>query len=41
MFGIIDLASIAAIIGSFAFIVYSIKLELKTKCNANILDYIP
>jgi hypothetical protein len=30
MFGIIDLASIAAIIGSFAFIVYSIKLELKT-----------
>jgi hypothetical protein len=30
MFGIIDLASIAVIIGSFAFIVYSIKLELKT-----------
>jgi len=31
MFGIIDLASIAAIIGSFAFIMYNIKLELKTK----------
>ena len=31
MFGIIDLASIATIIGSFAFIVYSIKVELKTK----------
>jgi hypothetical protein len=31
MFGIIDLASIAAIVGSFAFIMYSIRLELKTK----------
>ncbi len=31
MFGIIDIASIATIIGSFAFIGYSIKLELKTK----------
>ena len=31
MFGIIDLASIAAIIGSFAFIMYSIRVELKTK----------
>jgi len=31
MFGIIDLASIVAIVGSFAFIMYSIKIELKTK----------
>jgi hypothetical protein len=31
MFGIIDLASIAAIVGSFAFIMYSIRSELKTK----------
>ena len=31
MFGIIDIASIAAIIGSFSFIVYSIRVELKTK----------
>ena len=31
MFGLIDLASIAAIVGSFAFIVYSIKAELKIK----------
>ena len=31
MFGIIDIASITAIIGSFAFIVYNIKLELKIK----------
>ena len=31
MFGIIDIASIATIIGSFAFIGYSIKLELKIK----------
>jgi hypothetical protein len=31
MFGIIDVASIAVIIGSFAFIVYSIRLELKIK----------
>ena len=31
MFGIIDLASIVAIVGSFSFIVYSIRLELKTK----------
>jgi hypothetical protein len=31
MFGIIDLASIAAIIGSFAFIMYNIRVELKTK----------
>ena len=31
MFGIIDLASIATIIGSFAFIMYSIRVELKIK----------
>ncbi len=31
MFGIIDLASIAAIVGSFAFVMYSIRVELKTK----------
>ena len=31
MFGIIDIASIAAIVGSFAFVIYSIKVELKTK----------
>ena len=31
MFGIIDIASIATIIGSFAFIMYSIRVELKTK----------
>jgi hypothetical protein len=31
MFGIIDLASIATIIGSFAFIMYNIRVELKTK----------
>jgi hypothetical protein len=31
MFGVIDLASIATIIGSFAFIMYSIKVELKIK----------
>jgi hypothetical protein len=31
MFGIIDIASIAAIVGSFAFVIYSIRVELKTK----------
>jgi hypothetical protein len=31
MFGIIDIASIFAILGSFAFIAYNIKLELKIK----------
>ena len=31
MFGIIDIASIAAIVGSFAFVMYSIRVELKTK----------
>jgi hypothetical protein len=31
MFGIIDVASIAAIVGSFAFVMYSIRAELKTK----------
>ncbi len=31
MFGVIDLASIATIIGSFAFIMYSIRIELKIK----------
>jgi hypothetical protein len=31
MFGIIELASIAAIIGSFAFVVYNIRSELKIK----------
>ncbi len=31
MFGIIDLASIATIIGSFAFIMYNIRVELKIK----------
>jgi hypothetical protein len=31
MLGIIDAASIAAIVGSFAYVIYSIKVELKTK----------
>jgi hypothetical protein len=31
MFGLIDLASIAAIVGSFAFVVYNIRVELKIK----------
>ena len=31
MFGIIDLASIAAIFGSVAFVIYSIRIELKTE----------
>jgi len=31
MFGMIDVASIAAIVGSFAFVMYSIMVELKTK----------
>ena len=31
MFGLIDVASIAAIVGSFAFIMYGIRVELKTK----------
>jgi len=31
MFGIIDIASIATIVGSFAFVIYSIRVELKTK----------
>ena len=31
MFGIIDLASIAAIFGSVSFVLYSIRLELRTK----------
>ena len=31
MFGLIDIASIAAIVGSFAFVIYSIRVELKTK----------
>ena len=31
MFGLIDMASIAAIVGSFAFITYSIRAELKIK----------
>jgi hypothetical protein len=31
MFGIIVLVSIATIIGSFTFIMYNIKIELKTK----------
>jgi hypothetical protein len=31
MFGIIDLASIAAIFGSAAFVLYSIRVELKIK----------
>jgi hypothetical protein len=31
MFGIIDLAAIAAIVGSFAVMMYNIRLELKTK----------
>ena len=31
MFGIIDIASIATIVGSFAYVIYSIRLELKTK----------
>jgi hypothetical protein len=30
MFGIIDLASIAAIFGSVGFVLYSIRLELRT-----------
>ena len=30
MFGIIDLASIAVIIASFAVVMYNIRLELKT-----------
>ncbi len=31
MFGLIDIASIAAIVGSFAFVIYSIRSELKIK----------
>ncbi len=31
MFGIIDLVSIAAIVGSFAFVIFSIRSELKIK----------
>jgi hypothetical protein len=31
MFGLIDIASIAAIVGSFAFVIYNIRLELKIK----------
>jgi hypothetical protein len=31
MFGIIDLASIAAIFGSVAFVLYRIRIELRTK----------
>ncbi len=31
MFGMIDIASIVAIVGSFAFVIYSIRVELKTK----------
>lgn len=31
MFGIIDLVSITAIAASFAFVLYNIRLELKTK----------
>jgi hypothetical protein len=31
MIGLIDIASIAAILGSFAFVVYSIRAELKIK----------
>ncbi len=31
MFGIIEIASIAAIVGSFAFVIYNIRLELKIK----------
>ncbi len=31
MFGLIDIASIATILGSFAFVIYSIRVELKTK----------
>ncbi len=33
MFGIIDVASIVAIFGSLAFVIYSIRLELKTGVN--------
>jgi hypothetical protein len=33
MFGIIELASIAAIIGSFAVMIYNIRSELKTTPN--------
>ena len=31
MFGLIDIASIAAIVGSLAFVIFQIKVELKTK----------
>jgi hypothetical protein len=31
MFGIIDFASVAAIFASVAFVLYSIRVELKTK----------
>ena len=31
MFGIIDIVSIAAIVSSFAFVMYNIRVELKTK----------
>ena len=31
MFGIIDIASLATIVASFSFVIYSIRMELKTK----------
>jgi len=31
MFEIIDIVSIAAIVSSFAFVIYNIRVELKTK----------
>jgi hypothetical protein len=31
MFGLIDVASIATIVASFAFVMYNIRVELKTK----------
>ena len=31
MFGIIDAASLATILGSFALVIYNIRRELKTK----------
>jgi hypothetical protein len=31
MFGMIDIASIATIVGLFAYVIYSIRVELKTK----------
>jgi hypothetical protein len=33
MFGIIEVASIAAIVGSFAIVIYSMRVELKPKYN--------